>query len=213
MAINSYWIFGQKGDLLLNAALLQTISGGAVSAVPLNTVGAATIAAVGIAAGVTTRGGTQTAAFTDTTDTAANIIAADPNLTSVGGSADWIYINNSAWPATLSAGSGVTIVGQTVVPANSMLEFLVTQSSAGAVTLTAINQGYFPHSGTVTANGATPVAVADANTTTNSNIILTLNTVGGTPHGAFVSAKTAGTGFSINSLAGDTSIYNYTILG
>jgi len=45
--------------------------------------------------------------------------------------------------------------------------------------------------------------VADANTTTNSNIILTLNTVGGTPHGAFVSAKTAGTGFSINSLAGD----------
>lgn len=68
--------------------------------------------------------------------------------------------------------------------------------------------------GTVTANGATPVTVANANVTTGSVIIFTLKTVGGTV-GAYptVPTITAGTGFTFVATASDTSIYTYVILG
>lgn len=178
----------------------------------LITVGAGIILGASIAAGVTTRGGTQTAVFTDTTDSAANILSGVPSLNIVGSAVEWTYVNNTVFPATIHAGATVTLT-DTVVPANSWAKFLVSFSGAGAVTMVNIGQGFFPHSGTVVANGATPVAVTDANVTANSVIVLTLKTVGGTAHGAFVSAVTAGTGFSINSLASDTSTYNYTILG
>jgi hypothetical protein len=68
--------------------------------------------------------------------------------------------------------------------------------------------------GTFTANGATAVVVTNAAVTANSQIIFTLKTIGGTPAGApFESAITPGVGFSVKSFAGDTSIYNYIIVG
>jgi len=68
-------------------------------------------------------------------------------------------------------------------------------------------------SGTVTANGTSAVAVTNKLVTANSVIVFTLKTVGGTPAGApYLSAVTAGSGFSIKAAAGDTSIYNYVIL-
>lgn len=183
------------------------------SATALNTVGAATIPGASFNSGILTRGGTQTAAFTDTTDTAANIIAGINILASDNRSVEWTYVNNGVFPATLAGGTGVTITGQTVIPANSWAKYLVTRNSATTMTLLCIGQGYFPKSGTVVANGATPVAVSDTAVTANSIITLTLKTAGGTPHGAFVSAATAGSGFSINSLAGDSSTYVYEIRG
>lgn len=68
-------------------------------------------------------------------------------------------------------------------------------------------------SGTFTANGTSAVTVADTNVTANSNIIVTLKTVGGTV-GAVPSVKTitAGTGFTISGTASDTSVYNYAII-
>lgn len=68
--------------------------------------------------------------------------------------------------------------------------------------------------GTVTANGATPVTVANANVTTGSIIIFTLKTIGGTV-GAYptVPTITAGTGFTFVATASDTSVYSYVILG
>lgn len=67
--------------------------------------------------------------------------------------------------------------------------------------------------GTATANGATAVPVADVRITTNSVVLFGLKTVGGTPGGQpYMSAVTPGTGFSIKSVAGDTSVYNYVIL-
>jgi hypothetical protein len=68
-------------------------------------------------------------------------------------------------------------------------------------------------SGTFTANGATPVTVADASVTADSNIIFTLKTVGGTV-GAMPRCVTItpGTGFNVNCTASDTSVYNYRIL-
>lgn len=68
--------------------------------------------------------------------------------------------------------------------------------------------------GTFTANGATPVTVSNAAVTANSNIIITLKTVGGTV-GAYPAIKTitASTGFTVAATASDTSVYNYAIIG
>lgn len=67
--------------------------------------------------------------------------------------------------------------------------------------------------GTVTANATTPVAEAVPSISADSVVILSLKTVGGSAPGqAFVSSLTAGTGFSITSLANDTSVYNYYVM-
>lgn len=68
-------------------------------------------------------------------------------------------------------------------------------------------------SGTFTANGATPVTVANTAVTADSVIIFTLKTVGGTV-GAYPAIKTitAGTGFTVGATASDTSLYNYRII-
>lgn len=68
--------------------------------------------------------------------------------------------------------------------------------------------------GTVTLNGATPITVANANVTTGSIIEFTLKTVGGTVGGgADIQTITPGTGFTVNGSVGDTSTYNFIILG
>jgi hypothetical protein len=68
-------------------------------------------------------------------------------------------------------------------------------------------------SGTFTANGTTPVVVANTAVTANSIIVFTLKTVGGTV-GAIPRCVTItpGTGFNVNCTASDTSVYNYRII-
>lgn len=68
-------------------------------------------------------------------------------------------------------------------------------------------------SGTFTANGATPVTVANTAVTADSIIVFTLKTVGGTV-GAIPRCVTItpGTGFNVNCTASDTSVYNYRII-
>lgn len=183
-------------------------------ATALATVGAGAITVAALNGGVLTRSGTQIAAFADTTDTGPNIISGMPVLLAIGASVEWTYVNNTIFPGTVTAGSGVTITGAAIVPANSWTKYLITYTGAGTVTFLCIGQGFFPKRGvTSAANGATPVAVVDAAVTAGSQISLTLATSGGTPHGAFVSSVTPGSGFSINSLAGDTSTYAYEIRG
>ena len=69
-------------------------------------------------------------------------------------------------------------------------------------------------SGTFTANGTTPVAVATTAWDANCAAIITLKTSGGTgpTMTPFVSSVTPGTGFSVVSTVGDTSIYNWVAL-
>lgn len=184
------------------------------AAVNLVTVGAGVITGQGVATQLTVRSGSQSnTAFTDTTDTAANIIAAQPNV-HVGSSWEWTYENTTNATATITGGTGVTVSGVTTVPAGSTARYLVTYTAAATVTI----QGFFvtvpiTNSGTVTANGASAVVVANTNVTANSVVIFTLKTVGGTPAGApFLSAVTAGTGFSVKAVAGDTSVYNYLVI-
>jgi len=68
--------------------------------------------------------------------------------------------------------------------------------------------------GTFTCNGATPVTVTNAAITADSQVLVTLKTVGGTV-GATPAVKTitVGTGFTIAGTASDTSVYNYAIIG
>jgi hypothetical protein len=202
---------------MLSAPLADFLNAAATSVTALNTVGAGAITQAMINGGITSRGGSQSnTAFTDTTTTAANIINNNPGLVNkVGTSFLWYYRNTTNATATLTGGSGVTVSGITTVPGGTWALYVVTYTAAATVTIVGIAAANpTTASGTFVANGATAVVVADTNVTANSVINFGLKTVGGTPAGApFLSAVTAGTGFSVKVAAGDTSTYNYQIVG
>lgn len=82
------------------------------------------------------------------------------------------------------------------------------ESTTGALALSSGSTGTF------VANGASAVTVTNANLTANSVISYGINTIGGTPAGSpFMATATPGTGFTVKAAAGDTSTYNYAIIG
>jgi hypothetical protein len=67
--------------------------------------------------------------------------------------------------------------------------------------------------GTVTVNGANPISVTNTEITANSVIIFTLkNSNSSIPNAPYLTAITAGSGFSVRSQTGDGSTYNYLII-
>ena len=93
-------------------------------------------------------GATQTAAYTFTTDTAANILAALPSL-EVGNTFTFRYFNNdqsvTGYTATLAAGTGVTInsvLPNPAIPKGGWADYLVTctdnTSGSAAFTVTPV---------------------------------------------------------------------------
>lgn len=183
---------------------------------PLTTVGAGTITASGIYNKATNRGGPQVgAAFTDTTDTAANIIALLPASDGIGTAFQYTYVNNTNAIATLTGGMGVTVSGITAVPANSWARYIVTYTAAATITMVGFEEGNFIATGTFVANSTTAVTVVNTAVTPNSSIDITLKTVGGTVGASVPVIKTIsfGTGFTILALAADLSTYNYAITG
>lgn len=67
--------------------------------------------------------------------------------------------------------------------------------------------------GTFTATGSA-VTVANTAVTATSAIVFTLGTAGGTVSAApYVTTITPGTGFTVDTGASDTSVYNYAIIG
>jgi len=111
------------GDLIAGN---DNILGGA-----LNTVGAGTILGAAFANGICYRTG-PTGAYTDTTDTAVNILLAiqgDEQYSNVlpGTTFRFTHVNTVAYAMTLAAGVGVTLVnGVTVNAASSWREYIVT---------------------------------------------------------------------------------------
>lgn len=104
--------------------------------------------------------------------------------------------------------AGQTPVTNTAIGAQSAWPLLPGGIGYPTESFTLVETGQF------TANGATAVVVANAAVTANSLIVFTLATVGGTPAGApYCSAITVGTGFSVKAAGGDTSVYNYMIIG
>lgn len=98
-----------------------------------------TLTGAQLAGGIINRTG-PTAAFSDTTDTAANILAALPNAY-VGMSVQLHVINNVAFACTLVAGTGVTLAGTTAIAASQSraFELLVTDVATPAVTVQGIS--------------------------------------------------------------------------
>jgi hypothetical protein len=87
-----------------------------------------------------------TADFTDTTDTAASIISSIPSGFKVSALAGkpWIftYNNLTGYSASIAAGAGVTLVPaapNVVIPRLSSLSFVVTQTSATTVLMSAVD--------------------------------------------------------------------------
>lgn len=103
----------------------------------INTVGTGTITAAAINGGIISRGGSQSGtAFTDTTDTGTAIVAACANLVGKTGAAMLIeYANNTNASATITGGVGVTVSGVAVIPANTVSQFLITNTGSNTVTM------------------------------------------------------------------------------
>jgi hypothetical protein len=183
----------------------------------LSTAGAGTITAAMIVGGAVQRTGSQSnTAFTDTTATAAAIIAAAASLVAkVGGSFWFLYENTTDATATITGDTGVTVSGISTVAAKAWTLFLITQDTAGTCTMVGVYAAVTPNAvnGTFVCNGVTPVTVADTRVTANSSIIVTLKTIGGTV-GAVPAVKTItpGTGFTIAGTASDSSTYNYLVI-
>ncbi len=108
------------------------------------TAGALTLTAAQLLAGYFVDGATQTAAFTLTTDAAANILAAFPTA-AVGSSFKLRLINNdqstTGYAATLAGGTGVTIqttpLANPAIPKGGFADFLFvfTDVTSGAAAL------------------------------------------------------------------------------
>lgn len=107
-----------------------------------------------------------------------------------------------------------TAIGSTTPAAGSFTSLAASGAVSGAGITAALLAWFQANAGTFTADGATAVTVAATEVTANSQILITLKTVGGTvgaiPH---VETITPGTGFTVVATASDTSIYNYTVIG
>ena len=111
--------------------------------------GGITLTAAMLDNGVVVRSG-PTAAFTDTLDTAANIITYLDVTAGTGQGFRFVYVNTTAFVATIAAGTGITIVGPATVDGNSVREFVVVQTGATAFSFYALGQG---SSGPAVTNG------------------------------------------------------------
>lgn len=112
---------------------------GLIGRAPANTadttVGAATLSAAAFVNGYITRSG-STAAYTDTTPTITLLGAALPGgQLEIGLSWELQIRNNTSFIETLSAGTGGTLSGITVIPPYSVLTALVTITSSTTYTM------------------------------------------------------------------------------
>lgn len=138
MLVNMIQPSGPRPAVVSLADLAQFISdAGAMLNTNITTVGDGALTAAGLVGGVITRSG-SVAAYTDTTATAAAILAA-LGADTPAGTSKLVFIKNTvAFPETLAAGAGVTLAGQGVIPGLSAGIFLLTMDSATAATLRGI---------------------------------------------------------------------------
>lgn len=132
---------------LLTTAISLAPSISNPSSVILSTVGAGTILASAFTAGGTARTGSQSGTpFTDTTDTAAAIIAANPGLVGkIGSSLRYEYTNLTNAIATITGTSGVTVsqpagslATTAIVPPGYSAAFNLTYTAAATITMVGI---------------------------------------------------------------------------
>lgn len=143
----------------------------------LSTVGAGTITAAGITNGVTVRTG-SVAAFTDTTATAAQIVAAWPNA-AIGESWEWMYFNNTGFAATLAAGVGITLSGAgAIIPTGGWVRYLVSLTSLTTVAIQGIESGLIGELPPAQFSTGTTATTFTAGQLTGANLVTYTNTQG-----------------------------------
>ena len=188
--------------------LLGTVSGGVISGsqgtslavgllgrstpTPANngvSVGSSTtLTAAYLIAGTITRSG-PTGAFTDTLDTAANIIAALPTTMPTNYGWQILYRNTTVYAATIATASGITLTGIVVVPANSMWIGQAVMTSGSTVSVQGV--GVAPMTlGVLETN--TNITTAGAGTLTAAGLAGGVITRSG-PTAAFTDTTTTGT--------------------
>jgi hypothetical protein len=159
------------------AQFLQAAELGNIASTSITTVGAGTLTAAALKGGLIVRSG-PIAAFTDTTTTAALLLAA-LGADAVVGTAWLVYIKNlTAFSQTLAAGVGVTLTGnKDVIPANSAGVYLLTYATnAPAFTM----QGVFVVSlANALPEVATALVTVGAGTITAAGIVGRVTSRGG----------------------------------
>lgn len=144
MTLSSFFLVDYNQTLDLNIPAIVNAGsnlGTTTSVTPITTVGAGVITAAAMISSNILRTG-PTSAYTDTTDTAANIVAAIPNV-QVGHGIEFTIANEVAYLETIAAGSGVTLAGTTNNSASASRNYVlkVTSLTPAAVTITGISSG------------------------------------------------------------------------
>ena len=162
----------QKSQSTLGAIadFVATGATGNVVNTAISTAGAGSLTGAALVGGVITRTG-PTGDYTDTTVTAAALLAALGATTPVNTS--WlVYIKNTVpFTATLAGGTDVTLSGQTLIPANSVGTFLLTYS--------AITPAFTMRGLEVSPMTTSPLTVATALNTVGAATITAAGIVGG----------------------------------
>lgn len=171
-------------------AIANLASGGGadqqITNTAITTVGNGTLTAAAIAGGLITRTG-SVAAYTDTTDTAAAIVAAIPNAF-VGQSFILRIKNGVNFAETLAAGTGVTLTaGTAITPPSSISYYLVTLTSLTAVTILHLLTAALTNN---TPEAVTTLTTVGAGTITGAGIGGGLTTRGGAQSGSAFSDTT-----------------------
>ena len=99
-----------------------------------------TITAAMLANGLVSRSG-PTAAFTDTLDSGSNLNNYLSNTSGTNQGFRFVYVNTTAFVATIAAGTDITIVGPATVDGNSVREFVVVQTGGTTFSFYALGQG------------------------------------------------------------------------
>lgn len=154
-------------------ALLQELFGSdSIVNTQITTVGNGTLTAAALVGGQISRSG-PTGPFTDTTDTAANLLTADGG-DFVAGDTFLIRIKNlTAFPETITAGAGVTWSAVTVIPPFSVGNYFATLGGTQTAPTFAISHmGTFPAflTGAVVSPTATALTTVGAGTITAAGI-------------------------------------------
>ncbi len=128
----------------VSSGFVVTGTGAAYSNLPtatITTTTGTTLTAAQVVGAAIFRSG-PTAVFTDTTDTATNIVAAIPGAT-VNASWKLRYVNRDASTCTIAGGTGVTISGTATVAASTWRDFIctITNTATPAVTMTSAGSG------------------------------------------------------------------------
>lgn len=143
---------------------LATLVSNNIGITAINTVGAGVLTAAGIVGGIIQRGGAQSATpFSDATATAALIIAALPSGAPVGTSFTFIVANTTDAAETITAGVGVTLSGTMIVPKLTWAQYVLTVTSATAVSITEVVAGQInalPIGQLATTDGTATIQVA-----------------------------------------------------